>query len=199
MLQKLLCLLTANIRNSSSQGQAKSSSTDSPNPPRRVNCKILKILKTLATAASGSWLSEHQGCTSFLQPCPAAAAFSVASPQPVQHCIPHQLPALQHWTHPGTMLWPHRDHAKMMQPVPRSSSFPQCLFIACPVFCACRSCSWQQGFLGKAAPAPVEVFYSACFCLTLNCLFESKLSIFLYWFLDFYSILNIYFYIYING
>lgn len=45
-------------------------------PPRQVNCKILKIL---VTPAPGSWLSEHQRCTSFLQPFPPAAAFSVAS------------------------------------------------------------------------------------------------------------------------
>lgn len=171
-------VLTGNTTNSSSQGQAKSSSTHSP---RWMNCKILKIL---LPPASGAWLSEHQGCTSLLQL--HFCAFHSSSktwgsparpPQPIQHCIPQQLPSP-----PPTESNQEQcsSLARAMQKwCNQCHAFPcflKCLFIACPVFCACRSSSWQEGFLRKAAPAPVEGFYSACFCLTLNCLFESQLK-----------------------
>lgn len=111
-----------------------------------------------------------QGCTSFLQPCPAAAAFSVASTAAPQAQNPPRgdAPASQ-------------GQAKVMQPMPRSPLFPQVFIYSLPCILCLQIFLLAGGIPRKGCSAPVEGFYSACFCLTLNCLFESQLKTNLVW------------------
>lgn len=166
-------MLTGNTRNSSSQGQEKkpqhpltqlTQATELQNP-KNIGHSCFRMV---AAGAAGMHIVP-------------AAAFSVAAtaaragvpcqpPQPGQHCIPQQLPSPRPRTHPGTMLRPHRGRAKMMQPVPRSSSSPQAFIYSLP----CILC--LQTFL-LAGGTPREGCSSPCGSL-LFCLFVSHTELF---------------------
>lgn len=66
-------------------------------------------------------------------------------------------------------------NAKMMQSTPHFS-FPQAFIYSLPSILCLQMFLLREGFLVKAAPARVEVFYSVSFCFILNCLFESQLK-----------------------
>lgn len=75
MLQKLLCLLMENIRNSRPQGQAKSSSSYSPTKVRKLeNPKNISHICSTSAAMGAPEESHH-----FNKPFPAGAAFTGAS------------------------------------------------------------------------------------------------------------------------
>lgn len=75
MLQKLLCLLMENIRNSKPQGQAKSSSTYSPT---KVS-KLENPKNTSHTCSMSAVMGVPRESRCFNKPFPAGAAFTGAS------------------------------------------------------------------------------------------------------------------------
>lgn len=151
-------------------------------PPRQVNCKILKNIghtcfKTVAIRAPGMHIipAALSCCSSIFWDFHSSQTWGspCQAPQPVQDCIPHQLPnPPSHRIHLGMMLWPYRGCANMMQPMPRSSSFPQVFIYSLP----CILC--LQIFL-LAGGIPREGCSSSCGSLLFH-LFLSHTELFVW-------------------
>lgn len=65
---------------------------------------------------------------------------------PASHCI---FPTLQPQNPPRTMLWPLMGHTKMMQPMPRSSSFPHVFIYSLPCILCLQIFSCRRDSQGR--------------------------------------------------
>lgn len=66
-------------------------------------------------------------------------------------------------------------NAIVIQPALYSFSFPQAFIYSMPCILHRQIFLLREGFLVKAAPACLEIFYSTCFSIILKCFFESQL------------------------
>lgn len=182
MLQKLSCLLTADIRNSRSQGQAKSSSSYSPtkasnlqNPKNTGHtCSTFPAIRAPG-AAHHFPLEQHLLWLPQQQPDPQDPTLT-SVPQPAQHCTPHQLSQnAYHQIHPGNASLAVTQVMQKWCNQRRTFSFPQAFIYSLPCVLRLQIFLLREGFLVKAAPDRIGSLFIPLVSLSY-CLFELQLK-----------------------